>query len=206
MIVVFGISSFIYGLHLEPSVTIFRFMTVDGTIFTTIASIVCIVVNIIEAKYITELTNLHAYYLRLSSAVAEMVILLVVILSHLPISDECIPMFDRYDSFIMHVVLPFLTVTSFSINDSPIGKLRPMKRWGGTWFISVYAIVILTLITTGTLEHSLIPYFFLDVVNNPLWMTIAAFVVIYGIGYLMSWFLSEVNRKLSWKWYKGFSK
>ena len=80
MIVVFGISSFIYGLHLEPSVTIFRFMTVDGTMFTTIASVVCIVVNIFEAKRNTELTSLLVYYIRLSSAVAEMVIFLVVIL------------------------------------------------------------------------------------------------------------------------------
>ena len=126
--------------------------------------------------------------------------------SHIPIFGEYIPMFDRYDSFIMHVIVPVLTVTSFVVNDSTIGKLRPMQRWHGTWFITIYAIVILTLVTTGALEHSLIPYFFLDVVHNPFWLSIVAFIVIYGIAYLMAWFLSEVNRKLSWKWYKGFSK
>lgn len=32
LIVLLGVSSFIYGLHIEPGVTIFRFMTVDGTL------------------------------------------------------------------------------------------------------------------------------------------------------------------------------
>ena len=204
LIIVFGVSSFIYGLGIDPHIRIFRFMTVDGTVFTTIGSLVYIFINIFEARHNTELTSFIAYYIRLSSSVAEMVILLVVLLSHLPFNNVSIPMFDRYDSFIMHVVIPALSVISFAINDSPIGKLTPAKRWHGTWFVTAYAIVILTLVITGTLEQSLIPYIFLDVVHNPAWVTVLAFVIIYAIAYFMSWLLSEVNRKLSWRWFRGF--
>ena len=55
LIVILGVSSFIYGLHLEPSYTIFRYMTVDGTLFTTFGSLVYIFVNIVEVRHNTEL-------------------------------------------------------------------------------------------------------------------------------------------------------
>ncbi len=206
LIVLFGISSFLFGLHLDPHITIFRFMTVDGTLFTTLGSLVYLFVNVVEVRHNTELTNIGVYYIRLSSAVAEMVILLVVLISHLPFSAEAIPIIDRYDSFIMHAVVPVLTVSSFVINDSPIGKLKPFKRFHGSWFVTVYAIIILTFILTGVLEGEMIPYYFLDVIHNPLPLTLTAFVIIYGIAYLMAWFLSEMNRKLSWIWFRGFSK
>lgn len=206
LIVILGVSSFIYGLHLEPHVTIFRYMTVDGTLFTTIGSLVAIIVNHIEIFRNSELTNKIVYYIRLSSATVELVIFTVVILSHLPFFSESIPMADRYDSFVMHVLVPILSTVSFEINDSPIGKLRPKARWYGTWFVTTYAVVIITLIVTGTLEDEKVPYFFLDITDNPPWLTLTAFIVIYGIGYLLSWFLSEANRKLSWLWFKGFDK
>ena len=204
IIAILGISSFIYGLQLEPSITILRFMTVDGTLFTTIGALVFIIVNIVEAKKNTELTSIPVYFIRVSSSVAEMVILLVVVLSHLPVFTESIPIMDRYDLFVMHTVIPILTVVSFTVNDSPIGKIKPLKLWNGTWFVTFYAVIILSLIISRVIEGEMIPYFFLDVLNNPLWFTLFTFVVIYGIAYLMSWFLSEMNRKLSWLWYKRF--
>lgn len=206
LILLFGISSFLFGLHLEPHITILRFMTVDATLFTTLGSLFYIVVNIIEVRKNTELTSRLIYYVRLSSAVAEMVILTVVTLSHMPFSAEAIPVIDRYDSFIMHAVIPALTVTSFAINDSPIGKLKPMKRWHGTWFVTCYAVISLSLVMTGVLEGSMIPYYFLDVPNNPLGLTVIAFLVVYATAYLMSWLLSELNRRLSWIWFRGFAK
>ena len=205
-IVLFGISSFIYGLNIEPRVTIFRFLTVDGTLFSTFGAVVYIIVNINEIRHKTELTSVPVYYIRLSCAVAEMVIFLVVMLSNLPFFTESIPIADRYDSFIMHVLVPILTVASFVLNDSPIGRLKVLERLHGTWFVTFYAAVILTLIVTGRIEGELIPYFFLDVMNNPVWLTILAFIIIYGIGYLMGWFLSEVNRRLSWLWFKRFKR
>jgi len=44
---VLGVTSFLYGLRLEPMPTIFRWMTVDGTVFTTISAILCFVVNLV---------------------------------------------------------------------------------------------------------------------------------------------------------------
>lgn len=206
LIVIFGFSSFIYGLQFEPHITVFRFMTVDGTLFTTLGSLIYILVNIIEVRNNTELTSISVYYIRLSSAVAEMVIFLVVIFSHLPFFSESIPVMERYDLFIMHAVIPPLTMVSFAINDSPIGKLKPLNRWHGTWFITIYAVIILTFVVTGILETALIPYFFLDVIHNPLWLSAVAFIFIYGAAYLMAWFLSELNRRLSWLWFKNFAK
>jgi len=47
LIAVLGVTSFLYGLRLEPMPTIFRWMTVDGTVFTTISAILCFVVNLV---------------------------------------------------------------------------------------------------------------------------------------------------------------
>ena len=206
LIVVFGVSSFIYGLQIEPTVKIFRFLTVDGTIFSTFGAIVYIFVNIKEVRHNTELTNRFVYFIRLSSAVAEMVICLVTLLSHLPFFTESIGIIERYDLLIMHIVVPVLTVVSFAINDSPIGKVKPRKLWNGTWFVTVYVVIVLSLIISGVLKREFIPYFFMDVFNNPLWMTIASFIAVYTIAYFWAWTLSWLNRKLSWLWFRGFAK
>ncbi len=88
VIALLGVTSFLYGLRLEPMPTIFRWMTVDGTLFTTFGAIVYIAVNLVELLRKTELTRMSAYYIRLSSAVAESVILSVVLVSQLPFFPE----------------------------------------------------------------------------------------------------------------------
>ena len=88
VIALLGVTSFLYGLRLEPMPTIFRWMTVDGTLFTTFGAIVYIAVNLVELLRKTELTRVSAYYIRLSSAVAESVILSVVLVSQLPFFPE----------------------------------------------------------------------------------------------------------------------
>ena len=172
MIVVLGVSSFLFGLRLEPMPTIFRWMTVDGTVFTTVGAFLFI----------------------------------VVMFSQLPFFAEHLPIFDRYDSFVMHVLIPILGVESFLINDSPVGKLSPAKRWHGTWFVTVYAVVILALIEIGRLPSEMIPYFFLDYRQNGWGIFLLAFAFVYGSAYLMAWRLSEWNRRLSWRWFKGITK
>ena len=203
---VLGVTSFLYGLRLEPMPTIFRWMTVDGTVFTTISAILCFVVNMVEVLRNTELTRRSVYYLRLSSAVAESVILIVVLFSQLPIFPEHLPIFDRYDSFVMHVLVPLLGIESFLINDPPIGKLMPGQRWQGTWFVTCYAVIILTLIGTGKLPPELIPYPLLNYRENGWGVFFGAFVFVYGCGYLMAWGISEGNRKLSWLWFKDIAR
>ena len=162
LIAFLGISSFLYGLQLEPIPTIFRWMTVDGTLFTTFGAVFFIVVNIVEMVRKTELTRVSVYYIRLSSAVAESVIISVVLVSQFSFFPEHLPLFDRYDSFVMHVLVPLLGILSFMINDSPIGRLRPLSYWRGTWFVTCYGVVILSLIGTGRLPSESIPYPFLN--------------------------------------------
>ena len=205
LIAILGITSFLYGIRLESISTIFRWMTVDGTVFTTLGAMAFIAINIVEIWKSTEMTRKTVYYIRLSSAVAESVILIVVLFSQLPIFPEHLPMFDRYDSFVMHILVPILGTASFLANDSPIGKLSAMERWHGTWFVSFYAVIVLSLIATGALPTDMIPYFFLDF-RHYAWATAIAFAFIYGCAYLMGWYLSEKNRKLSWLWFKGVAQ
>lgn len=200
-----GLTSFIYGWRLEPSWTIFRFMTVDGTVFTTISAFFCAVINIIEIVKNTELTRDHVYYLRLSSAVAESVIFTVVVVSQLPFFPEHLPMFDRYDSFVMHVLIPILCVVSFLLNDASIGKLTFVKRWHGVRFVTCYAVVMLWLIESRRITPELIPYFFLDYRRNGWGIFLAAFVFVYAVAYMMSWLISEWNRKLTWIWFRNIA-
>ena len=206
LIAVLGVSSFLYGLRLESIRTIFRWLTVDSAVFTTISAILCIAVNLVEVLRNMELTRRSVYYLRLSSAVAESVVFAVVLFSQLPFFSEHMPIFDRYDSFVMHLLIPLLGVESFLINDPPIGKLKPIQRWQGTWFVSYYAVNILTLIGTGLLPPELIPYPFLNHRDNGWGVFIAAFVFVYGCSYLTAWGISEGNRKLSWLWFKDVAR
>ena len=91
LIAFLGITSFLYGLTLESIPTIFRWMTVDGTLFTTASAIAFIAVNLVEILAHTELTRTSVYYIRLSSAVAESIIFIVVIVSQLPFFPEHLP-------------------------------------------------------------------------------------------------------------------
>ena len=206
VIAVLGITSFLYGLRLESIRTIFRWLTVDGTLFTTVSAILCIAVNLVEVLKNTELTRLSAYYMRLSSAVAESIIFIVVLFSQLPFFPGHLPMFDRYDSFVMHILIPLLGIESFVINDPPIGRLTPKQRWQGTWFVTYYAVNILALIATGLLPPELIPYPFLNYREYGWGVVFAAFVFVYGCGYLMAWGISEANRKLSWLWFREIAR
>ena len=78
LIAALGVSSFLYGIRLESIRTIFRWMTVDGTVFTTLGALAFIVINLVEIWRNTEMTRKLVYYIRLSSAVAESVIFIVV--------------------------------------------------------------------------------------------------------------------------------
>ena len=205
LIVILGVSSFLYGLTIEPSVTIFRFLTVDGTLFTTVGALCCIVINIAELVRMEDVSSPAAFYIRFSMAVAESVIFIVVAFSQLPFFEEHLPVFDRYDSFVMHAVIPVLGVGSFLFNDSPIGRLGRWERLAGASYVTVYAVIIVTLISTERLPSELIPYFFLDYRNNGFGVFALAFVFVYGVAYLMGWILSEWNMKCSWLWFRDLA-
>ena len=203
VIVLLGITSVLYIWNYDrDGVLTFRWMTVDGTIFTTVIAFFYIAVNLLEITRYTELTSRLAYFMRLASAVAESLIMAVVLLSQLPVFPQHMHIF-RFDMFQMHISIPILTVASFALNDSPIGKLKPLKLFHGTWFVTLYAAVILTLILTEAIPREMIPYAFLDVAHLPALAVLVSFAAVYGMSWLFSLLLSRWNRKLSWLWFKG---
>ena len=205
LIVILGVSSFVYGTRLEYIWTLFRWMTVDGTVFTTLGALAFIAINLVEMWRNTEMTRKVVYYIRLSSAVAESVILITALFSQMPFFLEHLPLCDRYDSFVMHILIPLLGIASFLTNDSPIGKLNAAERWHGTWYVTFYVVIMFALIVSETLPTEMIPYYFLDF-RNYAGATAIALVFIYGCAYLMGWCLSEWNRKLSWLWFRGIAR
>ena len=201
-IIIMGITSFIYIWNVDKEgILTFRWMTVDGTLFTVAMTIFYAVVNIIEIRHKTELTRKAAYFARLSSSVAECTIIIVVLLSQLPIFEQHMHIF-RYDMYCMHIMIPLLTVVSFVMNDSPIEKLKIWQIPLGSLFVFIYASIIITLITTGIITKEQIPYFFLDFESNGTLFTIFGFIFIFGMEFALSCLLSYLNRKLYWLWFK----
>ena len=129
----------------------------------------------------------------------------VVLISQLPMFPQHMHIL-RYDMMCMHILIPILTITSFVFNDSPMPHLGFWDLMKGTSFITVYAIVILTLIQSGVVVKKLIPYFFLDLEALGAPMSVAVFLIIYGIGYLLSLGLSTLNRKLYWNWFRNLKE
>ena len=205
LIAVLGITSFIYiWTHDREGALVFRWLTVDGTLFTTAIAVFYVAVGIMEISRYTELTSRVVYFTRLSSAVAECIILIVVLISQLPIFSEHMHIF-RYDMFNMHILIPILTVASFIMNDSPIGKLSVIQKFRGTWFVTVYAAVVISLIVSDVIRTEQIPYFFMDVKHLPPLSLLGYILFIYCLGYLLSHSLSTLNRKLSWLWFKNIA-
>ena len=202
VIIILGISSvlFIWN-HDQEGILTFRWMTVDGTIYTTVMTMFILAVNVVELEEQTELTERHVYFARLSSAVAECLILVVALLSQLPFFSEHMHL-TRYDMFCMHVMIPLLTVISFAINDPPVGPLKLREIFIGTDFVTVYAAVIIPLIAANVITDEYIPYFFLDVRNMKMPYVAGCFAVIYGIAFLISYCLYRLNRKLYWGWFR----
>lgn len=202
VIFVLGVTSFIYKANYEGGIlTCFREMTVCGTVFSSIVSLIYAMMSVYEYVHDKEIEVAALYYLRLSSATAEFIILIVVLVGYLPFIPAH-PVIGRYDMINMHVLVPVLTLFSFMFNDPPRGKLTPVQRLGGLCFVLLYTIGETVCILLYIIPENKIPYFFLNVRHQPLWFTLLAVVVIYGLGYLLAWLFSECNRKCSWLWYR----
>lgn len=203
LIVLLGVAStvFIWEYDREGLLT-FRWMTVDGTVFTTAISAFYVVVSAFELVRYTELTSRLVYFLRLSAAVAESLIMTVVLLSQLPFSPQHMHLF-RFDMFNMHLLIPVLTVASFAANDSPVGKLKPLRLLHGTWFVTLYAAAVLTLILTEVIPREMIPYAFMDAAHMSAASILLCLAFIYSLAFLLSALLFRWNRKLSWLWFRG---
>jgi hypothetical protein len=159
------------------------------------------VVNIVELSRNTELTRRAVYFTRLSSAVAESVIIIVVLISQLPVFPMHMHI-ARPDMFFMHIAIPILVIASFTMNDSPLGRLSRTETFYGTSFVTFYAVNVLALIVTGVIKREYIPYGFLDVKAMSIPAIIGTIAVFYLMGYALSAGLSKLNRKLYWGWFR----
>ena len=205
VIAILGISSFLFILNYDgDGVLTFRWMTVDGTLFSTAIAVAFVAIGIVEMVKNTELTSRIVYFLRLAAAVAEGLIIVVVLLSQLPFSPQHMHI-ERFDMFNMHIVIPILTIVSFITNDSPIGKLKAPRLLYGTLFVTLYAITVVALIVTGVIKNEMIPYAFIDVLNMPAIAIILTLAFIYGVSFLLSFLLYRANKKLSWAWFKNIA-
>ncbi|MCR5733201.1 MAG: hypothetical protein K6G22_01220 [Lachnospiraceae bacterium] len=197
LIAVLGTTSVLFIFNYDhDGLFTFRWMTVDGTLYTTVIAYICLIVNTVEILKYTELTHRTVYFMRLSSAVAEGLIMIVVLVSQLPFTDQHMHI-ARYDMFNMHILIPVLTISSFIMNDPPIGTIRPLRRFHGTWFITLYAVIIILFIKAGIIVDDLIPYEFLDIENMHFIAIIGCLIFIYGIGYLLSTVLYRLNKRIS---------
>ena len=202
MIIVMCIFALVYMANLDrEGLLMLRWMTVDGTLFTLILTLLFFIVNIVELHNNTEMTRKAVYISRLSSAVAESVIIIVVLISQLPVFPMHMHI-ARPDMFFMHIAIPILVIASFTMNDSPLGRLSRKETFYGTSFVTFYAVIILSLIGSGVIKREYIPYGFLDFKAMTIPAIIATVVAFYVMGYALSAGLSEMNRKLYWRWFR----
>lgn len=178
----------------------FRFMTINGTVFTSIISLITAVISLAEIIKGEDIKLEKLYFLRLTSVVTESIIAIVILMSLFPfIPDK--PNILKYDSFNMHVIIPILTIISFLIAEPPSDKIKPIMRFNGSALITIYSVIIVSLILWGVIPQSEIPYSFLEVNTRPLWYILLAGVIIYAGAYFLSWGYIELNKKISKSWY-----
>ena len=205
-IVVAGISSVAYILAYDgEGVLVFRWLTVDGTLFTTAMTVFYMVVNVVELWRNTEFSWNSVYYARLSAAVAESIIMLVVLISQLPFFEEHMHIF-RYDMFCMHILIPLLAIGSFVLNDTPLGRVGVRDKLIGTSFVTVYAFTMAGLIISGVVTQEQIPYFFLDFQGSGAAVCVGCFLVIYTMSYLLATGLAALNKHLYWRWFRNLTQ
>ena len=174
---------------------VFRFMTVIGTLYTTLLSGVVFAVTL-RRRGDADASDAPLFFLRLCAAVSECVIAIVILLSFLPFIPDSPDIF-RFDSFVMHVAIPLLTVISFVVCAPPAGEMPPLTHFNGSWLLVVYSAVVTALIITGVMPREDIPYSFLEISTRPLWYVLLSAGIIFGTAYLLSFLLSTANRRLS---------
>lgn len=178
----------------------FRYMTVNGTLFSTLVALIVIILNIAEIKTGRDHGQQRLYFLRLSSAVTEGIIAVVIAMSFFPTVPDN-PNILSYDSFSMHVIIPVLSIISFLLNPFPAEHMRPLAHLNCAWLITLYAAVVITLIFIGLIPPNKIPYSFMDFTKSPVWYIVYFGCFIYSFTYVLSFLLSGWNRRVSSKWH-----
>lgn len=178
----------------------FRFMTINGTLFTSVVSLVTVAISVFELAKGKECKLNKLYYIRLSSVVTECIISIVIFMSFLPFVPDN-PNILKFDSFNMHVTIPILTIISFLIAEPPENKIKPLMRFSGSAVIILYSVVIISLILWGVIPNDKIPYSFLEVNTRPVWYVFLAGTIVFITAYFLSWGFINWNKRISERWY-----
>lgn len=129
LIVIFGIATLYMAFAVEVGLSSFLYLTINGTLFTTLGTLLFIAANIYEFSTGKEITSIKVYFIRLSCAVTEAVIMLVILIDFMMGDPSGL---DKWNQVGTHIVIPVLTVSSFITNDAPIGRVTPLQRFSCT--------------------------------------------------------------------------
>ncbi|MBR3251026.1 MAG: hypothetical protein IKF80_04905 [Erysipelotrichaceae bacterium] len=203
LIVYCGVSGVLYSALVFKNNIIdrMRYMTFDGTMYTTLISFIFIIISIYEAYYDTEVTNRFVYFMRLSSATTEFIIFIVVMAGLTPFVTDT-PDISSFPGIMMHLVIPMASILCFIFNDAPIGKVNAYEPLFGSTFITIYAVIMAFLFLTRILPSSLAPYSFLDFEHNSIFFGLACLAGIYIVAYFIAKAFIKLNGYYSWVWYK----
>lgn len=120
---ILGFLAIVFKVKYEGGfLTCLREMTVDGTLFASVIASVYLLVSAFELMKDRDYQWTFLYYLRLSSSVAELMILLIVLIGYLPIATGDHPVIDRFDMMNMHVIIPVLSIVSFVFTIRPLAS------------------------------------------------------------------------------------
>lgn len=202
-IAICGVSAVLYSIYVNGMVLIdrLRYMTFNATIFTSIVSFIFAIICLVEASERFEVTNRGAYFLRLSSAVTELIVLSVALFGLTSLVPDH-PDVTSFTGCIMHIIIPIVTVLSFILNDAPIGKLKPWELLYGTGFTTIYVFVMFLLFKSGKLKPSQAPYSFMNFEKASVGYILSCLFGVYFVGCISAAFLSYLNRKYSWIWFR----
>ena len=202
LIFICGTGSLIVSAIRQPEQNFFlefRFMTVNGTLFTTLISLSVIIISAVELRKRRELWSARLYHLRLSSAVTETIIAVVILMSFFPFVPDS-PNIFTFESFNMHLVITPLSIVSFLLNKKPVTKMSSITRMNCAWLITLYAAVVITLIVLGLIPDEKIPYSFMDFKTRPVWYMIYFGCFIYSLTYVLSFLFTDWNHRISRFW------
>lgn len=206
LIVLVGIPPFVYWLQIENfQAMAMRYLTIDGTLLAIVGALAFVGVNIVEILNKTELTSKAVYYFRLTCATTEALIMTVILLGYLPFFEEPIGA-NTWDDLLIHVAVPVLVMTSFIINDAPIGRISIQKKARSLVLVVLYGIIVLPCIFAGIIPQDKIPYPFFDTTKISIGVLLLVLVIIVGITIAIASVLVFLNRKVSWLWYYKVGK
>jgi len=172
----------------------FRFFTNDGNIFCIIAALVMIYFNIRFIRSNTYEIPKVVYLLKLSSAITGLIIFLVVIAILGPSMGYAMLLSGFY-MVVVHILNPILCTLGFAIFEAHPMELNKKELSIGILPAALYGVITLLLVLTKVWVGNDIPYPFLRVYDNPVWVSIFYFIAILGGGYGLSFLVYLWNKK-----------